>query len=256
MTRALVLMALLLTPASVFGQTLQSVFAQANADAAQGHYEKAIAQYARLIESGIDDADVHANLATVYAKSGDLPRAILFFEKALKARPGDDNAALGLRAAQQALAGARAEAEGEATIQQDTSVLASMFRRWSEPALAWSVLVVNAIFFSLIAILLWRKPTGGLRAGVSIATVLCLLLLGTFSVGLFQKAGVFDEGTPAIVLSDKTPLREGPNNNATERAIGRAGERGQIVDHAPGFVLFVLKDGRRGWVGAQNVSPI
>ena len=67
--------------------------------------------------------DVEQNIAVCYGRSGQLPRAIFHFERALLLRPGDEGVEQGLAAAEDALARARAEEEGEAEVAERVRVV-------------------------------------------------------------------------------------------------------------------------------------
>ena len=112
-------------PVFAGGSSLREIFESANVAASRGDHANAIASYGKLIEAGVHDPDVYFNLGTSFAQSGDYPRAILNYERALVLRPNESKAAENLRDAEKALEEQRAELEGEATIQR-SSILKSV----------------------------------------------------------------------------------------------------------------------------------
>ena len=236
--------------------TLEALFQRSTQAAADGRYEDALNGYARLIQSGVDDVDVYVNIATVYAKRGDLPHAILYFEKALKVTPGDKAAAEDLQHVEEQIAGQRAGSEGQATLQRDLSIFSSLTRGFSQDTFARTLLVSNVLLFLLLTLWIVRRPKRSARS-VAIAAIalsgVALVLSGT---GFAIKGGAFSDGIPAVILSDRLQLREGPGPEAQLRSEGRGGERGEVLRKSEGYVLLRLYDGRQGWAETQNVGEI
>ncbi|MBW2402909.1 MAG: tetratricopeptide repeat protein [Deltaproteobacteria bacterium] len=130
--------------------SLTGIFEAANIAGSRGDYSAAISNYSKLSEAGVHDPDVYFNLATSFAQSGDYPRAILNYERALSLRPRDGKASENLRDAERALEEQRAENEGEATIQRSRSISNAVYGAVSEEALAVALLIANLLFFLAI----------------------------------------------------------------------------------------------------------
>ena len=64
-------------------------FLSAVADYRAGAYERAARGFASIADSGVVNAALFYNLANSYLKSGDLGRAILWYERALELSPRD-----------------------------------------------------------------------------------------------------------------------------------------------------------------------
>ena len=83
---------LLISSGLVFGQGAVSdkrLFTQANTYYENGEYDKAIAEYDKIIASGRVSANLYYNLAGAYFKSGELGEAILNYRRALSLEPRD-----------------------------------------------------------------------------------------------------------------------------------------------------------------------
>ena len=61
----------------------------ANAAYEQGSWNNAIEDYTKLIDNGYSSIALYNNLGSSHYKSGDIPNAILYFEKGLKLDPFD-----------------------------------------------------------------------------------------------------------------------------------------------------------------------
>ncbi|UJR80226.1 tetratricopeptide repeat protein [Sandaracinus amylolyticus] len=251
-TSAIALAAVALASSSARAETLDDLFRAGNEAYFRGAYDDASSRYEELVELGVRDADVFYNLGTAYARQGRHGRAIAAYERALRVRPSDAEAATALRHARDALASRRADREGEATMASDEGLAHAVFGRLSRDALASAVLVLDALFFAVLAAFLFvRRETARLALGIG--APLLGLALGAASLGLAIRSGAFDEGVAAVVVADRVPLREGPHEDAQERARVREGERAWIVGE-DGAWVHVRAGGREGWVeGAQVV---
>lgn len=253
----LVLCLALPTSALAQAQSLPDLFRSANQAAFEGDQETAVRDYEQLVELGVDDPDVFYDLGLAYAHLGRHGRAIAAFERALRARPGDDGALTGLEASRAVLGRRRAERQGEAVVDAGTPLGESLFVSVSEDALALLVLALTAAFFGLLtALLLVPRERERLRLGVGVATPLVGITLTVAGLGLAARAGVFDPGPPAIVVTEGAAVREGPSPSATERHEALEGERAYVLGTEPGFVHVVLGGGREGWVAEGDLVSL
>jgi tetratricopeptide (TPR) repeat protein len=235
------------------GGSLTHIFEAGNIAASKGDYEGAIRSYRMLIESGVNDADVYFNLATAYAQSGDYPRAILNFERALTFRPGDDQTEENLHAAERALEERRAEAEGEAMIHRSSSPADAVYGELPENALAYVLLAANFVLFGCLA---WMWVAHRKGRWLYVLLIVSGISFAFAAIGLGQKAGVFRDGPRAVALGDRVALREGPYPQAQIRGEARGGDRGVVEDRDGDFVKLRLVTGLEGWAPASSVGLI
>ncbi len=232
---------------------LGDLFAAANFAASRGDHATAIARYRELIAVGIQDPDVYFNLGTSLAQSGDYPRAIFNYERGLSLRPSDGKASENLRSAEKALEEARAETEGEASIERSSSISEAVYHRFTEDVLAYVLLVANFAFFAALAWAWARRSRGRGLYTVLVSSAVVLLFT---ALGLAVKAGLLRDGPRAVVLEDRIVLREGPDPRARIRGEARGGDRGEIVDRDRDFVKLRVIGGLEGWAPATGVGSI
>lgn len=231
------------------------MFTSANQAYFRGDWAAAARQYEALGKAGVEDPDVYFNLATAHARAGALGKAVLYFERGLKLRPGDGAAEKGLSTAINALGKKRAETAGEATVRTRPPISEALVRPFSEALLAWLVLAFDLAFFGvLIALRAAQKEAA--RVGLSIAGVLLGLLLLVSSGGLLVKLEAFKEGRPGIVLREQAPLREGPDPRAGERAKAYEGQPARLLERDGDFVRVKLPDNAEGWIQQSDIGAI
>jgi tetratricopeptide (TPR) repeat protein len=253
--RSLVLAALLAlslaSHASAQG-ALPDMFRTANEAAFHGDHRTAAHDYEQLVELGVDDPDVFYDLGLAYAHLGEHGRAVAAFERALRARPGDAGALAGLEASRAARGRRPAPRRGAAVVDAGTPLGESLFASVSSDALAVLVLLLTATFFGLLSGLTLATRER-LRLGLGVAAPLVGIALAVTSFGLAGRAGAFDPGAPAIVVTEDAPLREGPSGAATERHRALEGERAYVLGAEGGFAHVVLGGGREGWIAESEL---
>jgi tetratricopeptide (TPR) repeat protein len=235
--------------------TVDALFRRANELAFAGNYAAALEVYGALTDVGIIDPDVEQNIAVCYARSGELPRAIFHFERALLLRPGDEGVEQGLAAAEDALARARAEQEGEAELATDSHFVRAMVRGVSERGLALALLVgVGAL---CLVLLVRRRVTSEVpRVVATLAALFVTLFSLAAALGLVTKQGWLRDGVPAVVLEDEVALHQSPDARSPVLAApARGGERGVALDEYEGFVRVRL-GARQGWARASEVGRL
>jgi tetratricopeptide (TPR) repeat protein len=237
------------------GQRLQQVFEQANNSYFRGEHKAAIEGYRRLVQAGVRDADVQYNLATAHAQAGNYGRAVLHFERALRLRPGDEQAERGLETVQRILAGRRAEASGgSATTQTGPPLEETLVRPLSEDLLAWALLGFDLLLFALLlAGRLLRSESARLALGIAAPLLAVGLLLS--GAGLAVKTGALRDGEPAVIVEGQAAVREAPHPRAPKRTQAHEGQRTRVLDRQEEFVRVQLS-GREGWVEASKVETI
>lgn len=233
--------------------SLKEIFEAANIAASRGDHQTAIGNYDLLVEAGVRDPDVYFNLATAHAQSGDYPRAILSYERALTLHPGDDKAEENLHAAERVLEENRAEAEGEAMIKRSSSAGEAIYGRFPEDGLAYALVAANTTLFGCLA---WMWITRRRASWIYTLLVASSILFVFSAIGLGQKAGIFRDGPRAVALGDRVPLHEGPYPQAQIRGQARGGDRGLAVDRDRDFVKLRLVDGLEGWAPVSAVGLI
>ena len=245
---------LVATAPSARADTLEETFARANAAYFRGDYDAASRDYERLIAAGVVDADVSYNLGAVEAKRGRYGAAIQHFERSLWLRPGDGAAESALAEVRAALGARRAAARGESEVEAG-SFGEAVFGGISADTLAVLALGFDAILFlALAALLVVRRES--LRIGLGIASVIAAVGLVVGVAGLAVQSGWLDEGERAVVLSERAPLREGPDARASERHHAPEGHRAWVLERERGWARVRVPGVGEGWIERDAIGLV
>ncbi len=235
--------------------SLDDIFREVNEAYYAGDHDAAARAYERLVELGVDDADVYFNLGAAYARDGRHGRAVAAFERALACRPGDAGARAALDASRAALGRAIAEREGEAVVETGPTMGEAIFGGIDESVFAIGLLVALALLFGGMSGRLYATGESarvGLALVISIAGLAALVL----ALGLAVRTGAFDPGEAAVVVATRGELREGPSAAAAVRHPTREGERAYVLDRERGWSHVILSGGREGWLADDDVVVV
>jgi tetratricopeptide (TPR) repeat protein len=236
-------------------QSLDGIFRSGNSAYFEGRFGDAIKDYTKLVEAGVIDPDVYFNLATAYAREGQLGRAILYFERAARLAPGDSEVASALQITRSALGKHRAESQGEAMVEAKPPLRDALVQPYAENTLAYLLLACQVLLFGLL-ILRGFVHGEALRTGLALGAALAGLSVLATGLLLLQKRGIFDEGRAAVVLDEGIELREGPDPRARTRATAHEGASARVLARDGSFVRVRVQDGAEGWTAASAIGIV
>lgn len=222
-------------------------FQRANGLYEEARYADALAAYQALIDQGHGTAAVLANAGTAAWRAGEVGRAVVLYEHALRLDPGNDRAAYNL---------ARITPETN-RLPDDTSAFA--FAREAMALLPpWLPLVVIEGSFVLLLVALWfwsRTPSGtsargawGARVAGAAAALVLALVVALANDAARQRWG-------EAVLVDKAVSRLGPGEKFFEQLELPPGTLVQLPEPpSGGWVRVRLRDGRTGYVETRHLE--
>jgi hypothetical protein len=228
-----------------------SMWLNANALYTQGRYEDAAKEYATLIDScGIVNADLYYNAANAYYKQNEIARAILYYEKALKITPDDDDVAYNLAIAQQH------------TIDKIDAVPTFFVVQWLQDipkwtnADTWGILSLSA--FALMLALIFIIATGINRHRKTLATLAVVMFICSMSA-LWAATRARQnqvQNTHAIIMLPVSTVKASPDDSSTDLFILHEGTKVQTLETIGKWVKIKTADGNQGWVQRGSVEQV
>ena len=216
-----------------------------------GNYEKAIEEYSVIIDGGEYSMKLYYNLANAYFKLGKMGKAILYYNKALRIAPSQEDIRHNLALA-------------EAQTKDRITVIPEFFlNRWlrtvrnAMSCTAWSVLsllslaliLVFALLFLLASRIRWRK------VGFYCAVCAAVLFIVTTAFALSSRKNMLSHNE-AIVLSSAISVKSSPDRSATDLFVLHEGTKVRILSEMDEWNEVVIADGKKGWVEAKNIEEI
>jgi tetratricopeptide (TPR) repeat protein len=226
------------------GRTLDidGLFRSGNEHFARGECKAAIQEYSEIVRAGFIHEAVYYNLGDAYFKDGQMGKAILFYERAMKIDPHD-------REIRENLALARARIVDKVEVPQATAVfrVINHIRGWLpldlETALATILFVgANGVFSYH---LLRKGDKGASTALIALGLLILSLLLGiSNAVRIYENHAVRE----AIILSEKVDVLSGPGSDHSTLFSVHDGLKVTVQNEVGDWSLVRLENGWNGWV--------
>ena len=193
-----------------------------------------------------------SNTGDAYYKDGNVPMAILFYERALKLDPSYEDARYNLQLLN--------------SIIQDRidPVPDFILKVWAKDICyimdsnAWAIcfIVLLAITLALALLFILGATAAGRRTGFFAGIVTLLLAAASLSFALWQKND-YMSADDAIVMRPVTSVKSSPSSEAsTDLFILHEGTKVHILDRVGTWTNIELADGRQGWLQTRDLEVI
>lgn len=216
-----------------------------------GDYKKAIERYTAILDRDRYSVKLYYNLANAYFKTGEIGRAILYYNKALKLAPSNDDVRYNLAIA-------------EAQTKDKIAVVPEFFlNRWMRgirntmSCTAWSVVSLAAfaavLAFALLFLLSGRiavRKTGFYGA---LAALTVFVIATSFAIA--ERRDMLRR-EQAVVMSSAISVKSSPDRSATDLFVLHEGTKVRIATEIDGWYEIVIADGKKGWTESRNIEQI
>ncbi|MEG1580739.1 MAG: tetratricopeptide repeat protein [Bacteroidaceae bacterium] len=235
----------------VFALSLQAQ-TKANADSAYSKekYEEAAKIYEQLLQKG-EDISIFYNLGNAYYRIGDIPRAILNYEKALLRDPGNADVRFNLALSRSKTID-KIPDEGEMFFVSWTKALINNFS-----ADEWAEIALIAMSFGLVLLLFYLLNTRVVVRKVGFFSAILMLLI-VLLANVFAKVqrSQIENATGAIIMNT-TNVKSTPNESGTTLFLLHGGTKVEITDASmTHWKEIALSDGKKGWVMYHKLEQI
>lgn len=224
-------------------------FRQGNNAYENKQYDEAITAYNRVVATGLESANLYFNLGNAYFKTGDLGRAILYYLKAQKLNPADEDIRSNLAFARRYTS---IQMEG-VQLNPIQGLLASIVSRFRMATLAW---LSSLLFIAFMALLIVRYGFGLIDHRLRLARIaLLMVLLVAASLTTFKYYHEFRTRHAVIVATD-CPVRTGPTDQSDIELQGAPGLVVELISESNDYYNVVFENMRRGWVRKSLVAEV
>jgi tetratricopeptide (TPR) repeat protein len=208
-----------------------------------GSFTEAIDQYQAVVESGYVSAALFYNLGNAYFKSRDIPSAILYYEKALKINPRDEQARFNLNIANSQITD-KIEAVPEMFYLRWWKSFTGLFSPGT-----WARLSI-VLFISMMALVTLFTVTQslGIRRGAFWAGLVVILLMVTSFYVAYQKHYHLTHDNYAIIFTPTVTVKSSPAKNSVDLFVIHEGTKVEILDKVEGWYEIKIVNGSIGWL--------
>lgn len=236
---------------SASAENIEKWFEEANALYQQQDYENAAKTYLQIVDAGYESAELFYNLGNCYYKLNKTGWSILYFEKALKTDPDNEDVQFNLSLAKLRVNDRIDEVPEMMLMQWFKKFLrANNADQWGKIALffIWAFFIGSTIFLFTKNIVLKR-----ITFLSSIFFVLVSLLTLAIAFQQYQFERNQKEG---VVMVTNTYVKSSPDANSTDLFMLREGTKFQTLEKINDWFKIKLADGKVGWIRHTDIHLI
>lgn len=227
------------------------VFEEANEQYRQNKFSDAAALYEKLVHSGNISPDLFYNLGNAYYKNGDVAKSILYFEKALKLNPADDDIQFNLNIARLK------------TVDKIEPIPQLFYKRWlfrltdarSLNFYSMALLVSVWVLWLLAVAYLLSRSTFRKRLSFILAFIFLLTSILIFVLFRIKDHRVNKEHY-GIIQSLSVFVKSSPDEKGNDLFIIHEGTKVEIIEQLEDWNRIRLANGNQGWIKQADFLPI
>ena len=242
---------MLLLAVPVMANGPDSLFYKANQEYNKEMYANAVEDYLKVVSAGYESGALYYNLGNSYFKLDDIPSAILYYEKAKKLAPEDEDLDFNLNVAKMKVLD-KIEPLPELFFKTWWRHLVTLFKAdsWTKISLALFILFfVLLSFYLLSGFTLIRK--------LSFYTGLIVLFISIFTFVLASQKFTMEKNLKeAIVFAPTITVKSSPNENSVDLFVIHEGSKVQVIDKVGEWYKIRIANGSIGWLPLETVKAI
>ena len=249
--RKILIIILIGIPCILLASSQELTVAKANKAYSDGFFANAAELYKNVISSGYESVDLYYNLGNACYKMNDYASAILYYEKARKLDPGNEDVNFNLKIANSKITD-KIEPIPELFYKRWYRVLVESFSvdKWARTGLVTLFLsLVGLAFYVISKRLIVRKV--GFWIGIS------LVLVSVFTF-LFAWQGYNEilNRKEGIVFSPTVTIKSSPDEKSVDLFVLHEGTKVELLDNIGGWYEIRIVNGSVGWVPGNALEKI
>jgi tetratricopeptide (TPR) repeat protein len=215
-------------------------------DYKEDRFADAATAFTKIADEGIRNGKLYYNIGNACFKNGDIGHALLWYERALKLLPHDPDLRFNYEYVQSLTRDEKSDKE---------LPLVRILFFWkyllSRTQIQWAAIILNLIFWSLIAVRMIRRKRAFQTLGHVILTIGLIFVL-TAAYNDYEDHFVRE----AVILPAKASIRSGLTDDATELFVLHAGTKVKIDKEMNGYFRITFSEGKIGWIKQSEAAMI
>lgn len=217
----------------------------------EGKYDQAILLYSGMIDSGVVATNIYYNLGNAYYKTGNIPMAIVNYERAKRLSPNDEDIEHNLELARLSVVD-EIEVLPEFFLKKvyKRLVFLASSNKWAIVSMITFVLgLVGFFIFLVFKPVIMRKIT--FWSGI----VLLIVSIIAFFFSYSSKNMLYGV-QEAVITAPNVTVKSEPGMFGTDLFILHEGTKGTVVGEEGEWVEIKLSDGNTGWMKKEALVII
>lgn len=231
-----------------YSQNPEAAFEKGNSLYQEKKYEGALESYNSVADAGLESAALYYNMGNAYFKTDQLAQAILYYERAARLAPNDDDIRQNLNLAKEATID-RFETLPEPIIKTAYQGIFKAMQpgSWGVAAIVFLAIMLLGTYFYLYT----SRRRQGFTLGIT------ALILGLLSLWFgYAHLNNLKNNQPAIVMATSSYVKSGPGEKAEDVFILHEGTKALVTESYDNWKKIKLPDGKIGWIVATDIAEI
>jgi len=237
---------MLLIASSAFADDNATLIEKGNKAYSGKFYQQAIDCYLKIVNSGFESSELYYNLGNAYFKLNDNSSAILYFEKAKKINPSDEDIIYNLKVANTKI------------IDKIDAIPDFFIIRWYKGIMnifsfnTWAILglILLTVFLGLLSLYLFSKVLRVRKIAFWICSCFFILAILSFIFAQTQFS-ILHNTTEAIIFSPSVTAKSTPDANSTDLFVIHEGTKVKMIDNVGEWSEIKIVNGSKGWVNTS-----
>jgi len=238
-------------PLLLYAQDETELFQQGNQLYRAGEYENALDSYLEIYKSGYESGPLYYNIGNCYYKCNETGKAILYYERARKLMPGDEELEFNLKLANLSVVD---KIEPLPTFFLFRIVNGFIYLI-PKSILLWIVAALYLFFITFLMIRILSRNEFLRRICFRIS-IFCLVFFIIFGFSLFTQITEKTQQEEAVIMAEEIHVKGAPSEGATTLFTLHEGTKVHIEKTSGDWFEVLLADGKVGWVKREILEKI
>ena len=229
-----------------------SLWTEGNIAYTEGRWADAADAYMKISDAGLESASLYCNTGDAFYKDGNIAKAILYYERALKLDPSYEDARYNLEFLDYGI---------QDRIDPVPEFILKVWARkicWIMDSDAWTVcfFIFLALTLALVLLFILSGSVAGRRTGFFTGIVTLLVAVASLSFALWQRTD-YMKSDRAVVMRPVVAVKSSPSSDTSKDLfILHEGTRVTVIDEVGRWNNIELADGRQGWLQSDDIEKI
>ncbi|PHQ37091.1 BatD family protein [Rhodopirellula bahusiensis] len=223
---------------------------------AKAEFALAATRYQTLVDAGVENPQLYANLGNACLQSGQIGRAIVAYERALKFHPENDSIRTRLWLARDQV-NESSDLDVSWKQQAQRAIAPILFRHWSSSRLRWSVISLAFAFWAvLISLRIGRWTPEARRVAHSMVSLIAVIAVCGGAIWWLSTAAISKQST-GFIVADQVTVRAGDSESFPALIEWNNADGRQVhVIQSRGNWSLIRTASTKGWIPQANLQVI